>query len=147
VTPDIVIFDLDGTLALIDHRRHFVESEPKDWRAFYAACPDDSLNEPVAAAFHAHQNAGCAVWIVSGRSDEVLPETYRWLKRHGLYADRIFMRVAKNHEPDVKLKRAWLRSGAIPKEKVLAVYDDRDSVVAMWREEGLTCFQVAPGAF
>ena len=30
---------------------------------------------------------------------------------------------------------------------VAAVLDDRDSVVAMWRAMGLTCLQVAPGAF
>ena len=26
-------------------------------------------------------------------------------------------------------------------------FDDRDRVVAMWREEGVPCFQVAPGDF
>ena len=28
-----------------------------------------------------------------------------------------------------------------------AVYDDRNKVVAMWREEGIQCFQVALGDF
>ena len=30
---------------------------------------------------------------------------------------------------------------------VVAVFDDRDKVVKMWREIGLTCMQVAPGNF
>jgi len=35
-----VIFDLDGTLALNEHRQHFVQREvgKKDWRSFFAAC-------------------------------------------------------------------------------------------------------------
>ena len=33
----LYIFDLDGTLADISHRRHLVESAPKRWREFYAA--------------------------------------------------------------------------------------------------------------
>lgn len=35
---DVVIFDLDGTPALIEHRRHLVEGKHQDWTAFYAAC-------------------------------------------------------------------------------------------------------------
>ena len=29
-----VIFDVDGTLMNISHRRKFVEMKPKDWKAF-----------------------------------------------------------------------------------------------------------------
>jgi FMN phosphatase YigB (HAD superfamily) len=143
----IVLFDLDGTLADITHRRHLVESEPKHWREFYAACPDDEVNPAVAAAFHAHRAAGSAVWIVSGRSDEVRKETERWLKLNGLEPDWMLMRKAKDHQPDHKLKRSWVDCAAIPIDKVLCVYDDRSSVVAMWRELGLVCFQVASGDF
>ena len=39
--PNIVLFDLDGTLANIAHRRPLVECEPKRWREFYAACEAD----------------------------------------------------------------------------------------------------------
>ena len=145
----IVLFDLDGTLALIDHRRHFVEKIDKadaDWRAFYAACVDDVPNAAVVAAFHAlgihHER-----WIVSGRSDEVKAETEAWLHRNGIKPERMLMRSARDHQPDTKLKKAWLGDGTIPKDEVLCVFDDRDSVVAMWRAEGLTCFQVAPGHF
>lgn len=37
-----VVFDLDGTLADGDHRLHHITGETKDWRAFFAACGDDS---------------------------------------------------------------------------------------------------------
>ena len=36
-----VIFDLDGTLADIDHRLHFIQNGNKQWDEFYAACPND----------------------------------------------------------------------------------------------------------
>ena len=38
---NIIIFDLDGTLALIEHRVHHITAETPDWQAFYAACVDD----------------------------------------------------------------------------------------------------------
>jgi FMN phosphatase YigB (HAD superfamily) len=143
----IVLFDLDGTLADIAHRRHFVECEPKRWRDFYAACDKDVVNSAVAETFDAHRAFGHAVWIVSGRSDEVRGKTETWLRAYGLWPDRLLMRVAADHQPDHKLKLQWLTDGTIPIEKVLCVYDDRLSVVAMWREEGIPCFQVAPGNF
>ena len=37
--------------------------------------------------------------------------------------------------------------GTIPKDRVLVIFEDRASVVKMWRELGLTCLQVAPGEF
>lgn len=144
---DIVIFDLDGTLADITHRRHLVECEPKLWREFYAACHDDSVNYPVAAAFDAHRAKGHRVWIVSGRSDEVKEKTNTWLLHNCLWPDVLLMRKAGDHQPDHKLKQTWLKDGTINPERVLCVYDDRASVVAMWREAGLPCFQVAPGDF
>lgn len=146
----IILFDLDGTLADITHRRPLIEKPNKvdaDWRAFYAACIHDAPNRAVVATWHAFDNWGYERWIVSGRSDEVAGDTRRWLQTHNLRPDKILMREASDHQPDTKLKKSWLDSGAIPKREVLCVFDDRDSVVAMWRAEGLTCFQVAPGDF
>ena len=33
------------------------------------------------------------------------------------------------------------------KDRILCVFDDRTKVVNMWRDNGLSCFQVAPGDF
>ncbi len=63
----LTIFDLDGTLALIQHRRHFVEGDLKDWKAFYAACDTDEPNEPVIATMERLRHEGADVWIFSGR--------------------------------------------------------------------------------
>jgi hypothetical protein len=143
----IVLFDLDGTLADCSHRRHLLDGTNEGWRAFYAACEGDSTNAPVAVVFDALRAAFETIWIVSGRSDEVRDKTEAWLKNKDLVPDRLIMRQAKDHQPDHKLKRQWLHDGTIPKDMVMCVFDDRASVVAMWREEGLPCFQVAPGDF
>lgn len=60
---------------------------------------------------------------------------------------QLLMRPDGDFTPDDEFKRGWLRDGLIPRERVLCVYDDRDKVVAMWRAEGLACFQVAQGDF
>lgn len=81
----LYIFDLDGTLALIDHRRHFVEGPDKDWRSFFAACVDDAPNMPVIRTLQALRRSGAEVWIWSGRSDEVKAQTVKWLQHHGCF--------------------------------------------------------------
>lgn len=141
----IVVFDLDGTLAEVAHRRHLVEN--KQWREFYAACIYDTPNIPVIRTFQAHRQSGATLYIASGRSDEVKRQTVSWLQEHDCYPDYLYMRRACDHQPDHKLKRSWLYDGSIPKEEILCVYDDRQSIVDMWRSEGLACFQVAPGQF
>lgn len=134
------IFDLDGTIANINHRLHFLDS--KDWDGFFATCVDDLPNEPVISALAAHQNAGHRVEIWSARSDVVRLETEDWLLRQGIDSNLLtHMRVAGDMTPDVQLKRHWLLA-LHPDERPDAIYDDRQRVVDMWRDEGVTCFQV-----
>lgn len=147
MTKDIALFDLDGTIALVEHRAHFIESRPKNWHGYFAACVDDPPNEPVIEILQALQTAGYEIWIASGRSDEVRSETEQWLRRQRITWTKLLMRAAGDLRPDDVLKRGWLRNGSIPKERVRMVFDDRDRIVAMWRRHGLVCLQVAPGDF
>lgn len=156
----LYIFDLDGTLALIQHRRHFVERErgEQDWRAFYAACVNDEPNEPVIGLMN-KLRWFADVWIWSGRSDEVRAQTIEWLAKHTSFAPWSFdsdfanehvltMRPEGDYTPDDVLKKQWLDAMLVDDRKRLAgVFDDRDRVVQMWRAAGVPCFQVAPGAF
>jgi hypothetical protein len=149
----LYIFDLDGTLALIEHRRHFVDGyggSKKDWPAFFRACVDDKPNHRVIETLRQLATAGADIWVWSGRSNEVARETYDWLITHvpGECIAKIKMRAAGDHQPDTKLKSSWLKDMRIADRlRLVAVFDDRDSVVAMWRENGVSCFQVAPGDF
>ena len=144
--PDapLIVFDLDGTLADVEHRRHHLQRPKPRWDRFFAACTEDGLIEGVALAFAAHQQAGHRVEIWSGRSDAVRAETEAWLDRHGLRPDRLLMRRDRDHTPDEVLKEGWLDAAD---RRPSLIYDDRNKVVAMWRRRGLTCAQVAPGDF
>lgn len=146
-----VIFDLDGTLAEIEHRRHWLSKEKHPglnsdarWRAFYAACVDDSPNLPVITMLRLLRHS-YKIAIFSARSSEVREQTERWLRDHGIEYDFFQMRNAGDHTQDRELKARWLAEYG--KEKVFCVFDDRSSVVEMWRAQGLPCFQVAPGDF
>ena len=108
-TTPLYIFDLDGTLADLKHRRHFVERPPcsgcgnmsikshkssvycplcmtqnfftPNWDAFHAACVDDTPIKPVIETLRALSRTG-SFWIWSGRMETVRMETVNWLAEH-----------------------------------------------------------------
>jgi hypothetical protein len=172
MTRPLYIFDLDGTLALIDHRRPILDdkTDPDRWRKFYAACVADKPNQPVIRTlimlrdgvreveYDEVRNDGrvgvavtyvsAEIWIWSGRGSEVELETHRWLDEYVGDFARIRMRPAGDYTSDVELKQRWLDEMAPEdRERLVAVFDDRNSVVEMWRANGIACFQVAPGDF
>ena len=152
----IAIFDLDGTLSLPDHRRHFLEEKPKNWKAFNEACEDDKPNIPVIALFqichHDYQ------FILSGRSEDMKYDTVEWLEQYGVMNwDGLYMREKGDHRDDTIVKKELFQElktdlecdnpDRIFHNHDFIIFDDRQKVVDMWREMGLTCCQVAPGNF
>ena len=143
-----LIVDLDGTLALNDHRQHFLQKSPKDWGAFFDACGNDQPNDAVIEVVRrliSGANSGdkpLRVYILSGRVDTVMEETKDWLARYVTFDYELHMRPGKDRSDDVDLKREMAAKLGLTPENVLAVIDDRNSVVKMWREMGFTVLQV-----
>lgn len=147
-----VIFDLDGTLALIDARRKLAMASGKmDWNVFSdpVNIALDVPNWPVINMFKILSDV-YHVGIFSGRDDSTFDATCDWLFKHGINPDKIgfiYMRPAKDFTPDDVLKKKWLDQMVADGVDIQCVYDDRDKVVKMWRDNGITCFQVNYGNF
>lgn len=142
----IVAFDLDGTLADITHRLHFIQHKPPDWPAFYRACVYDVPVNRVIRIAEAMYNAGHTVEIWSGRSDEVKSETTTWLASQGVKYHTLRMRKAGDYRQDALIKGEWFDTLEVQCRPTLA-FDDRQQVVDMWRSKGVLCAQVAEGKF
>jgi predicted kinase len=145
----ILLVDLDGTLCNIDHRRHFVQSTPKNWPMFFAGIPYDSVNEPVRETCMAFIDRGYDIVFMSGRGEEYRGFTEAWLHANGFMNNyhMLIMRGFNDHRPDDIVKRELYEKYVEPYFDVLLVLDDRNSVVNMWRKTGLMCFQVQEGNF
>ena len=152
-----VIFDLDGTLALIDKRRAISTKDDGkiDWDIFFDPKNID-LDQPHDAVIKMAQMldaAGHMIVIFSGRSKATKDATKAWLKKFDVPFNVLKMRpTSKDFQfmPDDDLKKKWFNDlfptqGHI--DDVVCVFDDRQKVVDMWRDMGLTCMQVAPGNF
>ena len=149
----IVIFDLDGTLALIDKRRAISTKDngKMDWDVFFN--PDnislDVPNTPVIKMAQMLDSQGFNIVILSGRSKVSYRTTRQWLFQNDVPFDDLHMRPTSDdwhYMKDSDLKQIWLDT-VVDKDDVFAVFDDRQQVVDMWRDNGLTTFQVADGDF
>lgn len=146
-----VIFDLDGTLCDVEHRRKYVTQTPKNWDAFNKACVLDKPNKHVMIVHDALVAAGVNVFYVSGRSDEYRAETLGWLQKYchtNTFHDmKLTMRRASDRRSDDIVKLGILNEIRANGWDVIFTVDDRDQVVNMWRANGIPCFQCAPGDF
>ena len=147
-----VIFDLDGTIALVDKRRE--ASKLPDGKMNWDEWSNpsniklDEPNEPVIKMAQLFAEDGFNIVIFSGRSDRTKYSTRSWLSQNKVPFNKLVMRPhkTKNFVPDDILKKDMLDK-YVDIDDVFLVVDDRDKVVKMWRDLGLTVFQVADGDF
>lgn len=136
LTERAVMFDIDGTLAKMTTRGPF------DWKRV----GEDEVVEAVAETARIMSSFNVII-IMSGRDAVCRPETEQWLKDNDITYDELFMRPEGDMRKDNIVKHELFDEYVRNDYNILAVYDDRDQVVDMWRAIGLPCFQVAPGAF
>ena len=148
-----VIFDLDGTLADIDTRRALsLDMNGKmDWDKFLDPqnIKLDEPNTPVIKMAQMLDSQGFNIVILSGRSKATYRTTRQWLIQNDVPFDDLHMRPTSDDwhfMKDSTLKQIWLDT-VVDKDDVFAVFDDRQQVVDMWRDNGLHVFQVADGDF
>lgn len=145
-TKTIIIVDLDGTLANVDHRVAHVQKHPPDWKSFNSLMAYDELNMWCLKLIEAMREQGHGVYLVTGRSENERQTTVKWLKNNEISYDGLFMRTANDTRPDAVIKEEVYRK-ELEHYRVLFVVEDRKSVVQMWRRLGLVCLQCADGEF
>jgi predicted kinase len=149
--PEIALVDLDGTVALLNGRGAYDES----------CVSEDLPNHPVIEAVQAM--AGLGRWermsqhdrtiglvFMSGRTEACRVSTTDWLSTHlGIAPEDVVlhMRDIGDQRPDREVKLELFNKHIRHRFEVRCVFDDRVSVVELWRQLGLVCFQVADGKF
>lgn len=145
MTDEIVIFDIDGTLADVSERIHHVRKKPKNWNAFFQGMAQDKAIHSMVRLCNVLYASGIYIVLCSGRSEEHRQQTVEWLAQQGVNYHDLLLRPDKDRRSDTDVKRELLAS--LDKSKILFVVEDRSRVVEMWRSEGLVCLQCAPGEF
>lgn len=144
-----VIFDIDGTVA--DHKG--IRS-PYD----YTSVIKDRPRMAIIKAVRLYFNAGYKIIFCSGREDSCREDTMKWLDTYLSYVDHaglivkipyvLYMRETGDKRQDRIIKGEIFDKYIRGVCNVELVFDDRDAVVSLWRNElELDCAQVNYGDF
>ena len=143
-----VLFDIDGTLADIGHRRSHLDGERPDWKSFNKATGDDTPNEPVVSLYRTLWNSGeFELILVTGRNERFRDVTEQWLAWNEIPFGKLLMRANRDSRADHIIKEEILHDLLASGRQIAFTVDDRQQVVDMWRRNGITCLQCDVGDF
>ena len=152
-----IICDLDGVLCDSQPRQHkgFIRGRIKykgnkdkvDWSGFYKTikvCKPNYWCEDLLYRFRDYQ-----ILIVTGRPREpiVYRDTMNWLRKWNIPRNKVFFRDEHDYREDNEVKKDIYNNFIKPNYDVLFVLEDRQQVVDMYRELGLTVLQCDEGNF
>ena len=132
-----LIVDLDGTLAIFEGVRNGLD---------FSDVTKDKVNEVVKEVLMMYKkyDKKRKIIVISGRPNtkNVYQQSLFWLKKNKIPFDKLFL-VDREGLPDAENKKFFYQTKIKDKYQIDFVLEDRNSVVKMWREIGLVCFQVA----
>src|SRR5579859_2947816 len=127
------IFYIDGTLANIDHRQHYVMNKPKNFKKFNEMMIHDQPNHDIIDILKTFYLMGRACLVSSGREDKFRQVTNDWFMIHGVPYTKLYMRISGDNRPDDVVKQEILQQMRMDGYDPVMAFDDRNKVVAMWR--------------
>ena len=149
VTSDLEIIEKeDGRIIFddTDNRNKYWDGEK--WISILAEDDiQDSVKEDIANILREFcVDKETEIHIVTAREEKWRQDTEEWLKINDIPFNKLYMRGLGDSRSDSDVKRDIYTNNFIDK-KVWFVLEDRDKVVKMWRELGLSCMQVAEGDY
>lgn len=130
------IVDVDGVLADVRHRLEYVKSRPKDWDAFFAAAPRDTVL-PRGLERCRELAAENTVIYLTGRPERCRDDTVEWLRKHEFPEGDVVMRPDVDRRPARTFKLNQARRLA-RRDEVAVIVDDDEAVVDALRAEGFS---------
>lgn len=148
----IIVFDIDGTLADGEHRMYLIRGDgKKDWQAFFNKALDDPPHHEIQWLNHIMaQLDDVEIVVLTARPEKRRDVTEQWLLEHGIKHTELILKTDKEEKdrvPDYAFKERILNEMIAQGRKPYMVFEDRQSVVDMWRKRGIKCLQVQPGDF
>ena len=154
IKKQTIIFDVDGTIADVEHRRHFVNGNTmdgrtnNDWTSFRKETVNDTPVQWVCDIAKRFIAQGDQVAFFSARNESEREITEKQISEWiGDNHQGLFLRPDGDFRKDDEFKSELADKFEELGGKIDLVFDDRNQVVEMWRKRGTTVVQVAEGDF
>ncbi len=147
-----IIVDIDGTIADFTHRLALMRAEAPS--GVFTESQKASINDPsypwcvnLVLTYH---NAGYQIIFLTARSERYRESTIEWLTANIDPSISYILHMRPNYDErsDELVKMDVYYELIEPLYDVELALDDRDKVVAMWRDDvGIPCLQVQRGKY
>jgi len=133
------IVDIDGTVADLTHRLHYIQYGNRDYEGFHEEVHLDApINEIIMLVECLRDRFGKeSIVFVSGRSELCREKTENWLEQYVGEYERLYMRKAGDYRKDTIIKEEILRQIEEDGYDPWLAIDDRIDIAKMWRENGI----------
>jgi len=124
--PQCFIWDIDCT---ISHKTNRTAYD-------YYKVGSDEVDKPMQMVYKALKlaNPDTYFFFITGREDYCVKQTEHWLGTNGFQHQGLFMRATGDRQPSANLKLKLFREFIANKYEVIAVFEDEERCVKMYRE-------------
>ena len=140
---NIILLDVDNTLADSFWRDEMIGIA--HWDDYHAKGMED-LPAPDFVPFILHYANSHHYELIgiTARPEKWRNLTMRWLSKHGIKLDDLWMRKDNDFRPagDIKLSLCEEKLGVDWRERILLIIDDNDRVIEAFKGENITCLQI-----
>ena len=135
--PKCIVIDMDSTVCFNMSKR--------PWYGEGAAegMVDDVPNTGVCDIIRQLQEQYIVV-VATGRDTSQEEVTKQWLARQGINADEFYFRTNGDYRKGVEIKKEEI-TAILEKYDIVAIFEDCESIVQMYRDMGLTVLQPNKG--
>ena len=137
---NIILCDIDGTVANNDHRQHFLEGK-KDWDGFFNALDKDQPIYPIIDKIIEENKSGKELIFLTGRPERYKDRTKTWLKKYFTFDIRILMRGDNDQRNKIITKKEIFIAN-FKRNEIDLVIDNDEELIKMWESFGLSTLKV-----
>lgn len=137
---NIILCDIDGTVANNDHRQHFLEGK-KDWDGFFSELVNDLPIQIIIDKVIQEQANGKEIVFLTGRPERYRYSTTLWLKEHFDFEFKLLMRNDGDQRNKLEIKKEIFKKN-FKSDEVYCVFENDYELIKMWKELSLLTIEV-----
>lgn len=137
---NIILCDIDGTIANNDHRQHFLQGK-KDWDGFFSELINDKPIHSIIDMVNKEHADGKEIVFLTGRPERYRSPTVCWLEQFFDFELKILMRLDTDKRNKIIIKRQMINDCGY-KDKVAKVYENDEDLINLWNEMSLSAIDI-----
>lgn len=138
---NIILCDIDGTVANNDHRQHFLEGK-KDWDGFFSELVNDLPIHPVISLVKNEKANGKEIIFLTGRPERYRYSTTLWLKNYFNFEFKLLMRKDNDQTNKIIVKEEIFNENFC-NDEIYCVIDNDEQLLEMWERKGINVISAA----